>query len=107
MDEQELKNREAKYNHHLDICKELNDLYRQKNHDYNDSFGRGFRKHGLVSVVSRLEDKYLRIEALATDVEPRVNESKRDTLRDLANYAIMALVELDAAEGKVTGYEVP
>ncbi len=47
-----------KYNKHKEICNELNQIYRAKNHDYGDSFG--------------------------------------DTLKDLANYAIMTLIELES-----------
>ena len=37
-----MQNYEQKVNRHNYICKELNDLYSQKNHDYGDSFHQTF-----------------------------------------------------------------
>lgn len=78
---------------HMEICKELNSLYRRKNHDYGDSFGKGFKEYGMVMPIIRLEDKLSRLKALIT-TENKVDESIEDTLMDLANYSIMTLIEL-------------
>lgn len=80
---------------HHNICEELTALYRRKNHDYGDSFHITFRKCGLTMAAIRLGDKMQRFETLIT-AEQKVNdESIRDTLIDLANYAIMTVMELD------------
>lgn len=100
------KNRQAKYAHHEKLCKELNQLYVAKNSDYNDAFGRSFRRKGLAALSLRLEDKFMRFESLASGHKAEVkDESIRDTLRDMANYCIMGMVELDAQEGLVEGYD--
>ncbi|GAA0123017.1 MAG: DUF1599 domain-containing protein [Clostridium argentinense] len=78
---------------HMEICKELNNLYKIKNHDYGDSFGKGFKEYGMVMPVIRLEDKLSRLKTLIKS-ENKVDESIEDTLMDLANYAIMTLIEL-------------
>ena len=84
---------------HHEVVERLTALYRAKNHDYGDSFGRGFRKYGLIMPVIRLEDKLNRLTSLVTGKEQRVHdESIRDTLMDLANYAVMTLVEMDLEE---------
>ena len=47
----------------------------------------------------RLGDKFSRFKTLSRGSEQKVNdESIRDTLIDLANYAIMTVVEMEVAE---------
>lgn len=76
------------------ILEEMADLYAKKNSDYGDSFGDNFNKFGLISAVVRMSDKLNRIEnAIHTDYQ--VDEKLRDTLIDLANYAIMTILELE------------
>ena len=91
-----MTNRKTKPEIHADICSELNGLYRQKNADYGDSFGETFGKLGLVSAITRITDKVNRLQSLCTRAAEVKNESTRDTLLDLANYAIMTIIELDA-----------
>ena len=38
----------SKVEHHADLCKEINDLYARKNHDYGDSFHQTFTEEGLA-----------------------------------------------------------
>lgn len=70
------------------------DTYIRKNHDYGDSFGEGFKEFGLMSSVIRLGDKYRRLKSLCKADAQVQDESIKDTLLDLANYAVMTLVEL-------------
>ena len=82
---------------HKDICKELNDVYAKKNHDYGNSFGETFDKLGIISAVTRISDKYNRLVSLCTlpDEERMVrDETISDTLLDLANYCIMTEIAL-------------
>ena len=88
----------TKVEQHVEICKTLNDIYRRKNSDYGDSFGETYRKLGIISAVTRLTDKYNRLVSLSTKSksEQLVNdESIMDTLYDMANYAIMTIIEID------------
>lgn len=80
---------------HSAICKELTDLYVKKNHDYGDSFHESFLKWGLTMSAIRLGDKLKRFETLASQRQQVKDESIRDTLIDLANYAIMTVMEID------------
>lgn len=81
--------------HHRMICDELNKLYEKKNHDYGDSFHKSYEEFGLTMAAIRLDDKLNRFKTLIK-VESKVkDESIRDTLIDLANYSIMAAMELD------------
>lgn len=80
---------------HKEICNYLNDLYAKKNHDYGDSVHDTFLKYGLTSFLVRMEDKLNRARTLSTK-DALVNDEKiRDTLLDLANYAIISVIELD------------
>ena len=84
---------------HYEICKKLNAVYKAKNHDYGDSFGDTYKKLGIISAVTRLSDKMNRLMSLAVSHDAQVKDEKiEDTLLDMANYAIMTLIEL--------GYEV-
>lgn len=81
---------------HQAICAQLNDLYQRKNHDYGDSFHKTFIDEGLSAARIRLKDKMNRFVELSQKAKPEIkNESLRDTLLDLANYAIMTVMELD------------
>lgn len=89
----------SKVGRHADICKEINELYARKNHDYGDSFHQTFLEEGLAMARIRLGDKLARFNALTKSGDQQVNdESIRDTLIDLANYAIMTVMELDGSE---------
>ena len=87
---------------HANICAELTALYERKNHDYGDSFGKSFEEYGMAMPCIRLEDKLNRLKALTRNGNQQVNdESVDDTLMDLANYAIMTLVERKVGNGDV------
>lgn len=88
----------SKVERHLDICNELNALYTRKNHDYGDSFHQTFLEEGFAMSRIRLADKFNRFKTLSRGTEALVgDESIRDTLIDLANYAIMTVLEMDDA----------
>lgn len=90
---------EPKVAQHYAICQKLNQVYKAKNHDYGDSFGDTYKKLGIISAVTRLSDKINRLMSLAVSYDAQVKDEKiEDTLLDMANYAIMTLIEL--------GYEV-
>ena len=86
---------------HKEICKELNEIYKKKNRDYGNSFGETFEKLGIISAVTRITDKYNRLVSLATKPEEErmvKDESINDTLLDMANYAIMTLIEIQQSK---------
>jgi hypothetical protein len=85
---------------HFDICKALNKIYEQKNHDYGDSFHETWKEEGFAMARIRLSDKLNRFKKLSkiieVDNEDQMvkDESMQDTLLDLANYAIMTVMEM-------------
>lgn len=90
---------------HKDFCDTLNIIYRQKNHDYGDSFAK-VRSVVPNAILVRLMDKLERLKTLLGKGEQAqvVDESIYDTLIDMANYCIMEVVErrleLDALNEK-------
>lgn len=81
---------------HESLLRQIHDTYIKKNHDYGDSFSRSFKKYGLVAAMVRMEDKWNRLDNMASGAEQKVaDESIRDTLLDLAGYCIMTTMELD------------
>ena len=90
------KQHQAKVNAFEDVTIALRNLYDAKNRDYGDSFGKSFQEWGMSMACIRLTDKLNRLCALTKSGEQRVqDESIEDTLRDLANYSIMTLIELE------------
>ena len=81
---------------HRKLCEELNKLYEKKNHDYGDSFHLSYMEEGMAMPRIRLSDKLNRFKTLSRAEKQEVkDESIRDTLIDLANYAIMTVMEID------------
>ena len=88
-----------KYDRHMEICKKLNEIYTKKNHDYGDAFSESYGKYGNVMPIIRLEDKLNRFRNLVMNGNVEVKtESMEDTLLDLANYAIMTVIEIESRE---------
>lgn len=86
---------------HARICEEIKELYKRKNADYGDSFGKTFAEEGMAMPRIRLSDKLERFKRLTrSGVQNVKDESVRDTLIDLANYAIMTIVEMEVARKK-------
>ena len=81
--------------HHGVICRELEELYKKKNADYGDSFHKSYEEFGNVMAAIRMSDKLNRFKALIKADAQVKDESVRDTMLDLANYAIMTVMELD------------
>lgn len=81
---------------HRRICNDLNELYAIKNRDYGDSFHQSYLEEGVAMARIRLGDKLNRFKTLTKSGGQMVkDESIRDTLIDLANYAIMTVMEMD------------
>lgn len=79
-----------------EIANGLGELYEKKNRAYGNSFSDTYKKLGIISAVTRISDKHNRLCNLATNPDiDNLGESIEDTLKDLASYAIMTLIELE------------
>jgi len=76
------------------LTQEMAQTYEAKNADYGNSFDKSLDEFGLVASLVRMADKLNRAKQLSRQ-EARVDESMRDTLMDLANYAVMTVRWLD------------
>lgn len=73
------------------IQAEALELFTRKNKDYGDAFA----TFGLIGVLIRIEDKIKRALSIQNNQITLVDETLRDTLIDLHNYAAMALMLKD------------
>lgn len=79
-----------------EVAKDLAALYKQKNTAYGDSFGRSIAKYGKIAGLTRISDKFNRLENLI--LNPDINsgdEKLADTLLDMASYCIMLYIEMN------------
>ena len=82
--------------HFKKIATELGELYEVKDRAYGSSFSDTYKKLGIISAVTRISDKYNRLCNLAANPDiDNLGESLEDTLRDMASYCIMTVMELE------------
>lgn len=80
------------------ISEKITMLYKRKNADYGDSFTTSVRKYGVIAALTRISDKFNRLEhlMLRQDNQAQVkDETLQDTLQDLAAYSIMTIIALN------------
>ena len=81
---------------HAEVCEKLNQVYREKNKKYGDSFTISVKKYGLIAALTRISDKFNRFEQLIlTKSNGTADESLIDTCLDAANYFIMTAMFLE------------
>ena len=90
------------------IVNEMADLYEKKNSNYGDSFGQLFEELGPTAGLVPLWNKLHRATSLIKGDKNNF-ESLEDTFKDLACYAIMNLIEMEAQNDKKceSGSSVP
>ena len=77
------------------VAEELSVMYEKKNADYGDSFSKTYQELGIISAITRISDKTNRLKYLATKGTTANYENINDTLKDMASYCIMTLMELE------------
>ena len=74
------------------VQKDALEMFKKKNADYGDAFA----KFGVIGVLMRIEDKIQRSLSITKNgIQLVSDESIRDTLMDLHNYAAMGIMLLD------------
>ena len=96
----------TEYNSKVERFKQLTGvmvaLYARKNKDYGDSFTEMYREWGSMYPMSRMQEKLRRATQILRSGEAQVTEEKvTDTLLDLANYALMTIMELKESKDDV------
>ena len=76
-----------------ELAQTMCELYEKKNADYGDSFNISLDKYGIIAALTRISDKFNRIENLILNQNKKVEDEKvEDTLIDLASYAMMTVL---------------
>jgi hypothetical protein len=91
----------TKINKYCDVLDRLQAIFLSKNALYGDSTTDTFNKFGAISYAIRLNDKLRRFQSLVAKqdgLDGADNESMIDTLLDMANYAILAVVDIESAK---------
>lgn len=76
----------------------MGDVFAVKNKKYGNSFEISVDKYGLIAALTRMSDKFNRIENLILTCDNGTDdEAVADTLIDLANYCVMTAVYMKNA----------
>lgn len=76
------------------ITEDMYELFKRKNTDYGNSAHKTYEEFGLISFLVRLSDKLNRAVTLNKQDAMVQDEKIEDTLMDMANYSILALIEM-------------
>lgn len=78
------------------LADELIKLYELKNKAYGNSFSTSVQAYGLIAALTRISDKFRRLENLILHPSTEVGDERiADTLRDLASYCLMTVMEVE------------
>ena len=88
-------------NKHKELCKEMHSIYKYKNDKYGNSFGDTIDKYGYIAALTRINDKFSRIENNIINEIEDDDEELKDNLVDIANYCLMTVIELDSRPVKI------
>ena len=87
-----------------EIVDKMAETYAKKNSDYGDSFGISARKYGNIAALTRMSDKFNRIENLILNGNAQVkDESLLDSLKDLACYCVMTVMAIEGNDFENVG----
>lgn len=71
------------------------DVFESKNKEYGNAFQDSVKKYGLIAALTRMNDKFNRIETLMLSEDEPSHESLKDSLLDLSNYCLLTAYEVD------------
>ena len=79
-----------------ELATSIAELYARKNADYGDSFSKSVEKYGIIAALTRMSDKWNRLENLILNKKEGLvgDEKIEDTLLDLASYCLMTVISL-------------
>ena len=85
-----------------ELTTKMYETFKKKRNDYGPSTRETWEKYGPISMLVRMDDKMNRFKNLAIDDTKRLveDESIKDTLLDLANYALITILELEHIEAQ-------
>ena len=83
-----------------DIIVDMYNTYKAKSHDYGNSFAELFEECGMTYAYGHMKEKLERVKSLMKNEAKVKGEGMKDSLLDLANYAILTVMELERKEGE-------
>ena len=81
-----------------EITDKMFETFKAKNYDYGSSFSNLFKECGMTYAYGHMAEKLERVKSLMNDEAKVKGESMKDSLYDLANYAILTIMEIDKNE---------
>ena len=81
-----------------EITDKMFETFKAKNHDYGSSFSNLFKECGMTYAYGHMAEKLERVKSLMKDEAKVKGEGMKDSLLDLANYAILTVMEIDKNE---------
>lgn len=78
-----------------EITDKMFETFKAKNHDYGSSFSNLFKECGMTYAYGHMAEKLERVKSLMKDESKVRGEGMKDSLLDLANYAILTVMEID------------
>lgn len=78
-----------------EITDKMFETYKSKNKDYGDSFRNLFKECGMTYAYGHMAEKLERVKSLMKDEAKVKGEGMKDSLLDLANYAILTIMEIE------------
>lgn len=81
-----------------EITDKMFETFKAKNHDYGSSFSNLFKECGMTYAYGHMAEKLERVKSLMKDEAKVKGEGMKDSLLDLANYAILTVMEIEKNE---------
>ena len=82
-----------------ELTKQMSDTFAKKRKDYGQTTSETYDKFGPISMLTRIHDKVGRLDnILGKSKTNNVGEKVEDTLLDLANYALITILEIRKRE---------
>ena len=81
-----------------EITDKMFETFKAKNHDYGSSFSNLFKECGMTYAYGHMAEKLERVKSLMKDDAKVKGEGMKDSLLDLANYAILTVIEIEKNE---------
>lgn len=91
------------------LCDKAREVMQAKNADYastDDPF-KNFRRRGRRGILTRLEDKFERLDTFCDRGKFDVDESLEDTVLDIINYAVLFLGYSEREECATSSRHLP
>lgn len=92
---QKTANKKTDADRFKEITDKMFETFKAKNHDYGSSFSNLFKECGMTYAYGHMAEKLERVKSLMKEEEKVKGEGMKDSLLDLANYAILTVMEIE------------